>query len=70
MATHDGHKLVYVYDRSVTQQACEITPDGDVLITGVLEVVEIDGDGVVFCDTCDVRVYAGEAGLSAVWEVV
>ena len=69
MSTHEGHKLVYVYDRCVTQQACEITPEGNVLVTGDLEVVDIDGDARVYCDTCDVPVYAGDAGLAVDWEV-
>ena len=70
MSAHEGHELVYVYDRCVTQQACEITPEGNVRVTGDLEVVDIDGDTRVYCDTCDVPVYAGDAGLAADWEVV
>ena len=70
MSVHEGHKLVYVYDRCVTQQACEITPEGNVRVTGDLEVVDIDGDTRVYCDTCDVPVYAGDAGLAVDWQVV
>lgn len=70
MGTHEGHKLVYVYDRCVAQQVCEITPEGNVQVTGDLEVIDIDGDTRVYCDTCDVQVYAGEGGLSVDWECV
>lgn len=69
MNAHEGHKLVYVYDRCVTQQACEITAEGNVRVTGDLEMVDIDGDTRVYCDTCDVQVYSGEGGLSVDWEV-
>lgn len=70
MNTHEGHKLVYVYDRCVAQQTCEITPDGNVRVTGYLEMVDIDGDTLVYCDTCDAQVYAGEGGLAVDWECV
>jgi hypothetical protein len=66
---HEGHKLVYVYDHCIMQQACEITLEGNVLVTGDLEVVDIDGDARVYCDTCDVPVYAGDAGLAVDWQV-
>ena len=69
MATHEGHKLVYVYDHCVAQQTCVITPEGNVRVTGDLEVIDFDGDARVYCDTCDERVYAGESGLSVDWEV-
>lgn len=70
MTTHEGHKLVCVYDHCIAQQACEITPEGNVLVTGDLEVIDIDGGARVYCDTCDVQVYAGEGGLAEYWEVI
>lgn len=69
MNKHDGHKLVYVYDRCVAQQVCEITAEGNVLVTGDLEVIDIDGEARVYCDTCDERVHDGEGGLAEDWIV-
>lgn len=71
MTTHDGHKLVYVYDRAVVETACTITDDGDVQVSDdPWTVVDVGGDGNVYCNTCDVRVYPGEAGLAVDWECV
>lgn len=72
MSAHTGHDLTYVYDNSVVEQACTINAEGNVEIAAFTpyKVVDVDGDGRIWCNTCDVQVYAGEGGLSKDWECV
>lgn len=68
--THDGHHLVYVQTGCSTEQRCEIDENGDIVVTGPLDVVDIS-ENEIWCHTCDESVYAdGESGLSEEWMVV
>lgn len=72
MGKHDGHKIVYVLDHCIAQAPVTITADGNVAHPedAQYEVIEYDGDGAVWCDTCNEQIYGGEHGLSKYWEVV
>jgi len=72
MGKHDGHKLIYVLNACVVEQVVTITADGNVthVPDNDPEITDWDGDGTLYCDTCNEQIYGGEHGLSEYWEVV
>lgn len=70
MSKHDGHDVKLVYTNVTVEHSAVLNADGDVVVKDHAEILRIDGDSFVHCDTCDERVYAGEDGLSDEWQVL
>jgi hypothetical protein len=69
MSTHDGHVLKYVMFKANIEQDALITSEGDVEVSGDVSILDFGEDHIIYCDTCEETVHAGEGGLSSEWQV-
>lgn len=67
-----GHVLRNVYDAATVEIAGTIDRKGN-FVTGAegYQVIDLDGDNYIYCETCNKRVYTNdEHGLSEEWQVL
>jgi hypothetical protein len=66
------HILKNVYDEATVEVTGTIDDKGDFVTGGGdYQVIDLEGDNYIYCETCDKRVYPNdEHGLSAEWQVL
>ena len=68
----EPHVLKNVYDGATVEVTGTIDEEGNfVTSAGGYQVIDLDGDNYIYCETCDKRVYTNdEHGLSEEWQVL